>query len=203
MKFCDFYDLFSAEIWARFFRTPEKIAEEFKYFNNPKSVLEVGTAEAYIIRQLVKKGIVSFATGYDISEKRLKKARQRIEKEGLLKKIDLYLGDGKSLPFHSDEFDITLLPQILEHVPTKKGVIDLLVDSRQVAKQGLLVSLPLKDSTNFLMRWAKYTDPDHIRGLIQYKNSWIYDSDKIEKLFREIGFNFERSKKNDEFYRLR
>lgn len=203
MKFHDFYDLFSAETWASFFKTPEKIAEEFEHFDSPQSALEVGTAEAYIIRQLVKDGVVSSATGYDISERRLKRAKQRVERDGLSERVNLYLGDGKSLPFDDDQFDVTLLPQILEHVPTRRGVIDLLVDSRRVADQGLLVSLPLRDSKDFLMRWAKYLDPDHLRGLAQYKNGWIYDSDKVEKLFGEIGFHFERSEKNDEFYRLK
>ncbi|GEM_PF-6980065 len=203
MKFHDFYDLFSAEIWASFFRTPEKIAEEFEHFNGHQSALEIGTAEAYIICQLVKKEVVSSATGYDISERRLKRAKQRVDKDGLSERINLYLGDGKNLPFDDNQFDIVLLPQILEHVPTRREVIDLLVDSRRVADKGLLVSLPLRDSSNSLMRWAKYLDPDHIRGLVQYKNGWIYDSVKVENLFREIGFDFERSEQNDEFYSLK
>ncbi|MBI2665513.1 class I SAM-dependent methyltransferase [Candidatus Woesearchaeota archaeon] len=203
MKFHDFYDLLSAETWAAFFKTPEKISEELKHFEDPRSVLEVGTAEAYIIRQLINQGILSSATGYDISERRLQRAMTRVQKEGLSEKISLCLGDGKKLPFDDGQFDVTLLPQILEHVPTRRGVIDLLVDSRRVADQGLLVSLPLRDSDTFLIRWAKYLDPDHLRGLAQYRNGWIYDPDNVEQLFREIGFNFERSEKNDEFYRLK
>jgi len=203
MKFYYLYDFFSAEIWARFFRTPEKIADELKRFPHHQSVLEIGTAEAYNLRELVKNGVVSSASGYDISERRLQRAKQRIEREGLSGKIALYSGDGEHLPFNDGQFDVVLLPQVLEHIPSRRGVIDLLVKCRRIGHEGLIVSLPLRDSKSLVIRLAKYIDPDHLRGLIQYRNGWIYDSNQVEQLFREIGFKVERSETNDEFYRLR
>lgn len=203
MSFRIVYDFLSAEPWARLLRTPEKIADELGSFANPQIVLEVGTAEAYNLRQLVTQGILSSAVGYDISPRRLHLARQRIEAEGLADKVYLCRGDGRQLPFADDAVDVTLLPQVLEHLPTRRGVIDLLVESRRVSRQGLLVSLPLRDASHPLIRWSKYLDPDHLHGLLRKGNGWMYDSDKVERLFGEIGFRYERSEENDEFYLLR
>lgn len=200
MKFKDFYSLFSAELWAKMQGSPDKIAKELNNFPHHKTVLEIGTAEGYIIRQLVIKGVVASAAGYDISEKRLNKARARAKKEGLTKKIKFYLGDGIHLPFKNKTFDVVLLPHILEHIPTRQQVIELLKESARVSRYGLLVSMPLTDADPGLSR---YLDPDHIRGQIKYRNGWIYKAKNVEHLFREMGFQFKRSKDSKEFYILK
>jgi ubiquinone/menaquinone biosynthesis C-methylase UbiE len=207
-KFCstlfhDFYDLLSEESAAKFFKTVENITAEFENFNSPKKVLEVGTAEAYNIRELVRRRAINFAVGYDISKRNLKTARKKIKQQGLENRVKLSLGDGKNLKFPDNKFDITILTQVLEHIPTREGVRDLLLESRRVSSQGLIVSLPLRDASEFLVRIAKYLDFDHVRKLIQYRNHWIYEPDKVEKLFQEIGFKFERSKNTDYFYVLK
>lgn len=199
-----FYDFFSAEIWARFFKTPKKMIEEFGFFDKkPKSVLEIGTAEGYNIRELVKRGIISNAVGYDISKSRIEIAKDKIKKENLEEKIQIVLGNGKDLNFEDNSFDIVLLPQILEHLPTKKDVRGMISGALRISKQGLLISLPLKDSSNFFVRISKYTDPDHIKGLVLNKNSWIYNPQKVENLFKEMGLDFKRSTNNNEFYRVK
>lgn len=207
-KFCntlfhDLYDSLREESAAKFFKTVDNIVVEFEHFDNPGFVLEVGTAEAYIIRELVNRNVIRAAVGYDISKNSLKKARKKIKQQRLENRVKLSLGDGKNLRFPNNKFDVTILTQILEHIPSRERVRDLLLESKRVAKQGLIVSLPLRDSSDFLVSIAKYLDLDHVRKLIQYRNHWIYDSDQVEKLFQEIGFKFERSKNTDYFYVLK
>jgi ubiquinone/menaquinone biosynthesis C-methylase UbiE len=200
MDFQDFYALFSAEPWSKLGKVPVKIAAELQNFSKHKTLLEVGTAEGYIIRQLVRNGVAERAVGYDISEKRLRKACMRAKQEGIEHKVSFTLGDGCSLPYDDQSFDVVLLPQVLEHVPTRDGVISLLHESARVSRNGLLVSLPLIDVDLF---HSKYTDPDHIRGQIVYKNGWIYHAQNVERLFGEAGFSFTRSNQYRQFYRLK
>ena len=202
MNFQNFYNLFEAEVWAEFFNTPEKVIKELSYFHESDTILEVGTAEGYIFRTLLEKKAISYAAGYDISQGRLEEAVARTSKS-IKDRVLFCIGDGSVLPYASKSFDVVLLPQILEHIPTKKGVRNILEESRRVSRNGLLVSLPLRDCSNFVMRWAKYADPDHVQNLLRNKNGWLYDSSKVEMLFSEIGFEFERSKDFDEFYRLK
>ncbi len=201
MNFLNFYDyIFPAEPFSKFFKAPNKIKEELKHFKKSESVLEIGTAEAYIIRELIKKKAVMSAVGYDISKIRLNRAQKRIDKNGLKNQIKLILGNGTNLPFEDKTFDVVILPQILEHISNKKDIIKLLKESYRVSKYGLLISLPLRDSENFWIRWSKYIDPDHIKNLVKYKNGWIYNAPNVEKLFKEIGFIFNRSDRYREFF---
>jgi len=200
MDFHDFYSLFSAEFWSKKGRVPERITQELSAFDKHENILEVGTAEAYIIRRLVLDKVVKTATGYDISKRRIAKAKERVAKEHLSKKIKIVLGDGQHLPFADKSFDVVLLPQILEHVPTRQGVISLLKESKRVSRYGLLVSLPLTDVDRMQSR---YLDPDHLRNQIVNKNGWIYNPKNVEELFAQAGFKILRSTSNREFYILK
>jgi len=204
MNFHNLYDFISAERWARYLRTPEKVAEELdRNFADVDHVLEVGTAEGYVIRQLVQNDIVDSAVGYDLSKRRLRRGKQKIKAEGLDEKVHFCLGDGETLPFKDDSFDAVLLLQVLEHIPTREGVSKALAEARRVSRQGLLVALPLRDSRTDMIRYAKFLDSDHLRGLVQYRNAWIYHPENVEQFFEQEGFKFQRSRINDEFYVLR
>jgi ubiquinone/menaquinone biosynthesis C-methylase UbiE len=195
------YDVISAERMQmlRGYAGCKQIAEELMFFQTHDTVIEIGTAEGCILRYLAKKHMITSGIGYDLSAYRLHKAVKR--SAGL--HLRYVLGDGEELPFADKSADIVLLPHVLEHVPTKEGVTYLLEQSERVSRYGLLVALPLKDSSSWITRSSRLLDPDHLAGLIKHKNYWIYDPSQVETFFHEQNFSFERSEKNNEIYRLR
>ena len=117
--------------------------------------------------------------------------------------MQVYVGTEHTINYEDGFFDVTIIPQVLEHVPKQEGVLNILQEATRISNQGVLISLPLRDSNQMLMRYAKFLDPDHVKGLIKHKNSWIYDSKQVEMFFEENNFSFERSSDNDEFYILK
>ena len=203
--FQSIYSCFSEELWHRIrgFKGCRQIFTELFNFPCFKNILEVGTAEGIILRYLLRTGRVSSAVGYDISPQRIKKATSRSRKEHLQHRAAFMTGDGQHLLFDDDSFDVVLLPHVLEHVPTREQVRFLIRESMRVSRYGLLIALPLRDSREPVLKWSKYLDLDHLKGLIKYRNGWIYNSSKVEELFRSENLDFQKSANCDRMYIIR
>jgi demethylmenaquinone methyltransferase/2-methoxy-6-polyprenyl-1,4-benzoquinol methylase len=71
----------------------------------PQNLLDVATGTADMAIMAAKLLHPKKITGIDISEKMLEIGREKIEKEGLGMKIELYSGDGETINFPSHSFD--------------------------------------------------------------------------------------------------
>ena len=203
-SFLNFYDLFSQEFIHRLtgYRKCREVAEELNRFPGAKTVLEVGTAEGFLLRYLARSGRIESAAGYDIRPARIAKARQRARADPLGHRLSFTVGDGQCLPFPDGSFDVALLPHVLEHVPTVEQVAFLIRESLRAARLGVLIALPLRESREPLLRWSKYLDVDHLRGLFRYRNGWIYHAAAVERFFGDMGLRFERSRAHDRVYAI-
>ncbi len=63
---------------------------------NTKTVADVGTDHAYLPTELIKEGRAERVIATDMNKGPLSSARENVEAEGLLEKIELRLGDGLS-----------------------------------------------------------------------------------------------------------
>lgn len=196
------YSYLSQETWHRVtgFRKARQLAHHLSYFPSSDRVLEVGTAEGLVLRYLLEHGFISSGVGYDVSRLKIEKAQGRAEATGMSADLSFYQGDGWTLPFPSETFDVTVLPHVLEHVPKMSQVSSLLLESLRVSKHGAIVVLPMRDSDERLGKWMKYLDIDHVRNLLVHHNHWIYHSRSLEDFLSLLGLSFERSSVCDRYY---
>lgn len=203
-QFQAIYDLFSQEFIHKLhnYRKCREVAEELDHFPEARHILEVGTAEGFLLRYMLRNRCIDSAVGYDIRPVRIGKAIQRARDENLDDRLTFLVGDGKTLPFQDGSFDETLLPHVLEHVPTREQIRFLIMEALRVSIYGILIALPLRDSHRPVLRWSKYLDPDHLHGLLKYGNGWIYHAESVERFFRGMGLDYARSEANDRVYRI-
>jgi SAM-dependent methyltransferase len=100
-----------------------------------KTVLDVGCGQGYPM-QLLRIVRDVEATGVDLFDEYLKEA----------KKLNIYTklvkADVTKLPFKDKSFDSVICLQVIEHLPTKKG-LKLLQDLERIAKYQVIVTTPL------------------------------------------------------------
>ncbi|MDD4902445.1 MAG: class I SAM-dependent methyltransferase [Patescibacteria group bacterium] len=146
--------MLDANKFDKFYRSPagEKMAGEellpvigrYRSAGNLK-ILEVGCGYGRNIAAL--SGIKdSEYSGCDISAADLEQAKKRAEELGR-NNIELFLQPDKNkLPFAANQFDLAVLWQVLEHVPTRAEKKSLLAEVSRVVKNNGLV---LVETPNF------------------------------------------------------
>lgn len=112
-------------------------------------VLEVGFGTGRtLIESAVRVGKDGMVYGTDISPKMLEKARKRVKKHKLTKKVDLQLGDARKLPYKEEVFDVVFNSYMLDLVDTPE-ISKVLVEFKRVLKPGgrlVLVNLSKGES---------------------------------------------------------
>jgi len=126
------YQLMSEEIWIKTFGRSKLRKIKILLKNKVSTVLEVGCAEGYILRQLALKEIISKGVGIDIRKNKLQKARLRSKKEGIQDKISFKYGSATKLSFKDKSFDAVILPDVLEHLKGEEEVIKAIKEAIKV-----------------------------------------------------------------------
>ncbi|MEM2742063.1 MAG: class I SAM-dependent methyltransferase [Nitrososphaeria archaeon] len=107
-------------------RLIREIVSEFIRIDGAK-ILDVGCGEGGI--SIALKEVALQVIGLDIDHLRVKRAKVRSTEEGV--DVDFIVADGLHMPFKERFFDIVILSDIMEHVPSPK---DLIEESRRVLK---------------------------------------------------------------------
>jgi demethylmenaquinone methyltransferase/2-methoxy-6-polyprenyl-1,4-benzoquinol methylase len=133
-----------------------------------ENVLEIGfgTGDALInLSQSV--GDSGKVYGIDISEGMLEVTKSKLEKEGLLERTRLVLGDAFKLPFDDEFFDVLFMSFTLELFDTPE-IPELLAECKRVLKIGGrigVVAISEKDVDNVmtkLYKWAHMKFPSYV-----------------------------------------
>lgn len=95
--------------------------------------LDIGTGPGLIPIMLATRVPGLRLTGMDLSEPMLQKARNAAEAAGVTDRLDLRLGDAKSLPFSEQSFNLVLCNSLLHHLPAP---LALLNEISRVSKPG-------------------------------------------------------------------
>jgi len=152
------------------------------YLNVQKGerVLEIGIGTGYGLQRIaLAAGGSSVSYGIDISEGMIRKTRDRLDKNSLLRRVQLHQAEAASLPFKDDAFDAIFLSFTLElfdnpEIPVVLGEI------RRVLKRGGrvgIVSLAKTDKSSLAInlyewvhnKWPNYIDcrPIYLAGSVQ------------------------------------
>ncbi len=94
-----------------------------KYLHKTDKVLELGCGTGLILKEIDKK--VSKATGVDLSEKMLEKARER--------GLDVYQSEASEMPFEDNTFDLVYSYKVLAHI---EAIEKTLHEIKRVLKPG-------------------------------------------------------------------
>jgi ubiquinone/menaquinone biosynthesis C-methylase UbiE len=86
-----------------------------------KKALDIATGTGRFALELARNG--AFVTTLDSSRKMLDIVRRKFEKEGLLDKLTTIHGTAIDLPFSSENFDICVCINALNHIPEHKTVL--------------------------------------------------------------------------------
>lgn len=113
----------------------------------PKKILDIATGTGDLAINLAKKTNAVEIIGLDISEGMLEVGRQKIQNEGLSKKVEMMLGDSEDLPFSNNSFDaITVAFGVRNFENLEKGLAEII---RVLRPGGIFVVLETSVPTKF------------------------------------------------------
>lgn len=121
------------------------------------NILEIGCATGYILNYC------GGGTGLDIDKYRIEIAQKKYPKSRFI------AGDATKMPFKNKEFDTTLIPEILEHVPYEVAA-KIIRECERVGKR-LLVTVPNAGKKNYDKDLVE--NPEHL---------WLPTKEKMQKI---------------------
>ncbi len=152
-----------------FERKPAEKALSYLKVENGEMVLEIGFGTGHSLQQIaLLVGKTGKAYGIDISDGMLQVTRKKLEKAGLMDRVELYHGDASRLPFINETFDAVFMSFTLELFDTPE-IPQLLNEVRRVLKAGGrlgVASLSRTKGNSIALRiyewthrkWPKYVD---------------------------------------------
>ena len=167
---------------------------------DPKTVLDMatGTADMAILacRLLNPEKI----TGVDLSAEMLELGRKKVEKEGLVSKIELVKGDGEAISFPDNSFDAVMVAfGVRNFEKLENGLVEML---RVLKPGGKLVILEFsKPNWGFKNLYNLYMGivaPEVARWFRQNKNAYRYlnrssnafpDRNDFTDILNRVGFS--------------
>lgn len=186
-----FYDYFEG-IFVRKYRN-----SALKRLNIEKGeiVLEIGFGTGHCLKQMAESvGENGKVYGIDISSGMMEVSRKRIEKAGLLDKVELNCGDASKMPYEDDKFDAVFMSFTLELFDTPE-IPEVLNEIKRVLKTNGrigVVGMSKEHKPSILLRlyeWAhrkfpKYVDcrPIYLGQTLKDAGFRINDKKKVNLL---------------------
>ena len=99
-----------------------------------ETVLEIGFGTAYSLVEIAKSvGETGKAFGIDVSSEMIKLAKERLEKQGLANRVELYEGNAIEMPYENNQFDSVYMAATLELFDTPE-IPAVLTEIKRVLK---------------------------------------------------------------------
>jgi len=142
------------------------IVSDFIGTTHSEHALDAGCGRGLYTRILLERA--NKVTALDYSENSINALKRRL---GHLPQLSLHVGSADNLPFNSEQFDLVLHCEVLEHIENDKKV---LTEIFRVLQPGgkLIISVPVPP--------APFYDSEHVRE--------GYTLDQISKLLKDTGF---------------
>ncbi|MEF8811124.1 MAG: methyltransferase domain-containing protein [Bacteroidales bacterium] len=186
-----FYDYFEG-IFVRKYRN---IALKRLNIGRGESVLEIGFGTGHCLKQMAEAvGEKGKVYGIDISPGMMEVSRRRIEKAGLLDRVELNCGDASKMPYEDNKFDAVFMSFTLELFDTPEIPKVLNEITRVLKSNGRVgvVGMSKEHKPSILLRlyeWAhkkfpKYVDcrPIHLEQTLKDAGFRIDDKKKVNLL---------------------
>jgi len=189
-----FYDRISRVydyLIGAFERKYAEMAVEQLCVEEGETVLEVGFGTGYCLKRIAESvGKMGKAYGVDISSGMLEATRRRLDKAGLMDRVELLCGDATILPYGDNSFDAVFMSFTLELFDTPE-IPKLLEEVKRVLKpRGRIgvASISKENGESLLLRlyewahrkWPKYADCRPIY---------------LEQSLRDAGYEIRRKRK--------
>ena len=148
-------------------------------------VLEIGFGTGYALREIAcSVGETGKAYGIDVTPQMLEKTQKRLEKAGLLERVELHEGDARSMPYEDNLFDAVYVASTLELFDTP-DIPKILAEIKRVLKpDGRLVVASMSKEGREDSRFLRFYEWLHQRIPRYASCRPIYVEDSI----REAGF---------------
>ncbi|MFC1981473.1 class I SAM-dependent methyltransferase [Chloroflexota bacterium] len=177
-----------------FERKPAEKALSYLRIKNGEIVLEIGFGTGYCLQRIAQSvGKTGKVYGIDISNGMCKVTRKKLEKAGLMDRVELYNGDASKLPFINETFDVVFMSFTLELFDTPE-IPQLLNEVRRVLKAGGrlgVTSLSRINGSSITQRiyewihrkWPKYVDcrPIYLEQFLR-KVGYTIQSKEVDSL---------------------
>jgi 2-polyprenyl-3-methyl-5-hydroxy-6-metoxy-1,4-benzoquinol methylase len=127
---------------ARFHRRVVEVVQRLQ----PRTVLEVGCGEGYVLQALVRAGVRAELHGVDLDPTAVREARARLGRHASVEVADARRLAAQDGPLGSGgrqgpprRFDLVLMLEVLEHLPDPAGMLPVL---EALASPHVLLSVP-------------------------------------------------------------
>ncbi|HEY8379154.1 MAG TPA: class I SAM-dependent methyltransferase, partial [Nannocystis sp.] len=104
---------------------------------NPRTILDLGCGEGYMIDALLQAGIDAEFTGIDLSEGAIADARARLGARARLE-----VADARTLVDDGRTFDMVMMLEVLEHIPDPAQMLPILRRLLGGPRPHVLLSVP-------------------------------------------------------------
>jgi len=99
-----------------------------------ETVLEIGFGTGYSLVEIAKSvGETGKAYGIDVTPEMVELAKEKLEKEGLAERVELYEGDAREMPYGNNQFDAVYMAATLELFDTP-DIPKVLTEIKRVLK---------------------------------------------------------------------
>ena len=160
-------------------------------------VLEVGVGTGYSLKEIANSvGEKGKAHGIDITPQMLGITRKRIEKAGLMDRVELYEGDARRMPYQNGKFDAVYMASTLELFDTSDIPVVLSEIKRVLKPKGRLGAASLTKAGREGSLFIRFYGWLH-RKVPKYANCRPIN---VEKLIEDAGYQIT---KTEEFVLLR
>lgn len=150
---------------------------------NPKTLLDVGCADGYLLKKISALLPGTKIYGVDVSRKLIETAKLRSPK------IKFAVADVHNLPFPNDKFDVILCTEVLEHLVSPEIALE---EMKRVVKKGGSIIIEL-DSGNFLFKLIFGIWIIFFKGRVWRKaHLHSFNIKKLEKLFAKRKLTIEK-----------
>ena len=146
--------------------------------NNPKRILEIGTAVGYSASQFAKYAKEAIIDTIELNEQRYNEAKENIKKIGIEDRINIYLGNAvEILPTFEEKYDVFF-------IDANKGKYPVfLQEAIRLSKKGSIII-----ADNILYKGYVMSDYNHHkqRTAVRHLREYIKETQENEKLDTKI-----------------
>ena len=186
-KISHFYDCFAGGFESNY----RNMALDQLNIKSGETILEIGFGTGHCLIQMAKSvGMTGMVFGVEISSGMLEVTKKRLQKKGLLDRVDLYCGDAIKMPYNEHKFDAVFMSFTLELFDTPEIPIILKEIIRVLKYEGRLgvVSMSREDGKSLLFKlyeWAHKKFPNYADCRPIY----------VEQSLKEAGFEIKNKNK--------
>jgi demethylmenaquinone methyltransferase/2-methoxy-6-polyprenyl-1,4-benzoquinol methylase len=157
----------------------------------PEKVLDIATGTGDLAIQFAAKGVEK-VDGLDLSPGMLEVAREKVNRKGLSKQVEMICGDSEKLPFESEVYDVvTVAFGVRNFEDLEQGLSEIY---RVLKKGGILVVLETSIPVKFPFKqgykaYTKYLLPIIGKLFSKDKSAYAYLSESAAAFPYGIEFN--------------